>query len=76
MYGLKSKEVKRQYPVMLLRFLDFVRASGETIEQKCISFHEFVKETENRKALESELMCYISFQEDRIGKRKININYQ
>jgi len=71
-YGLKSKDVKRQYPVMLLRFLNFVNASEETIEQKCSSFYEFAKQTENRKALESELMRYISFQEDRVKNKEIS----
>jgi hypothetical protein len=71
-YALKSKDVKRQYPVMLLRFLNFIDLSGETVEEKCISLYEFARQLGNRKALESELMRYVRFQEDRIKKKEIN----
>ncbi len=71
-YALKSKDVKRQYPVMLLRFLNFTKVTGESIDEKCVSLYEFAKEIDNRKALESKLMEYVRFQEERISRKEIN----
>ena len=71
-YALKSKDVKRQYPAMLLRFLNFTNASGETIEEKCISLYDFSQKVENRKALESELMRYIHLQQSRVDNKEIS----
>ena len=70
-YALKSKDVKRQYPAMLSRFLSFINIEGETIEEKCNYFYNFAKSIENRKSLESELMRYIKFQEERIERKEI-----
>jgi hypothetical protein len=36
--ALKSKEVQRQYPNLLERFLDFCMFEGIDIEQKAINF--------------------------------------
>jgi len=66
-FALKSKDVKRQYPAMLMRFLNFTNASGETIEEKCNSLYNFSQKIENRKALESELMRYINFQQNKVN---------
>ena len=41
--ALKSKEVQRQYPNLLERFLDFCKFEGLDIEQKAIKFCDFVK---------------------------------
>jgi hypothetical protein len=41
--ALKSKEVQRQYPNLLERFLDFGRFEGLDVEQKATKFYEFVK---------------------------------
>ena len=71
-YALKSKDVKRQYPAMLSRFLNFIDIEGETIEEKCNFFYNFAKSIENRKALESELMRYIIFHEERIKRKEIS----
>ena len=71
-YALKSKDVKRQYPAMLSRFLNFIDIVGETIEDKCHLFYNFAKNVDNRKALESELMRYIIFQEERIKRKEIS----
>lgn len=71
-YALKSKDVKRQYPVMFQRFLEFIEAEGETLEEKCFSFYKFSVNLDNRKSLEYTLMKYISFQEERIKKREIS----
>ena len=70
-YALKSKDVKRQYPVMLSRFLNFIEEKGETLEERCLSLYNFAIKIENRKALEYQLMRYITFQEDRIKKNEI-----
>jgi hypothetical protein len=40
--ALKSKEVQRQYPNLLERFLDFCKFEGLDIEQKAIKFCDFV----------------------------------
>lgn len=69
---MKSKDVRRQYPVMLLRFLNFAKVTGDSIEEKCVSLYEFAKEINNRKALESKLMEYVRFQEERISRKEIN----
>ena len=71
-YALKSKDVIRQYPVMLSRFLIFINMEGETIEEKCNLFYKFANNIENRRALESELMRYIIFQEERIKRKEIS----
>jgi hypothetical protein len=71
-YALKSKDVKRQYPAMLSRFLNFLDIEGETIEDKCHFLYNFAKNVDNRKALESELMRYITFQEVRIQNKEIS----
>ena len=41
--ALKSKEVQRQYPNLLERFLDFCKFEGLDIEQKAIKFCDSVK---------------------------------
>jgi hypothetical protein len=41
--ALKSKEVQRQYPNLLTRFLDFSRFEGPDMEQETTKFCEFVK---------------------------------
>ncbi len=68
---MKSKDVKRQYLVMLQRFLNFIKAEGESIEEKCLSLYSFAIELDNRKALEYQLMSYIGFQEKRIDSKEI-----
>jgi hypothetical protein len=41
--ALKSNEVKRQYPNLLQKFLDFCKFEGIDIEQKAIKFSCFAK---------------------------------
>jgi hypothetical protein len=43
--ALKSKEVQRQYPSLLGKFLDFCKFEGLDIEQKAVKFCDFVKYT-------------------------------
>lgn len=71
-YALKSKDVKRQYPAMLSRFLKFINMDGGSIEEQCVSLCEFASSIDNRKALESELMRYINFHENRIAQKEIS----
>ncbi len=71
-YALKSKDVKRQYPVMLTRFLNFIDEKDETLEEKCLSLYKFAIQIENRKSLEYQLMRYIGFQEERIKRKEIS----
>ena len=71
-YALKSKDVKRQYPVMLSRFLNFIGSQGDSLEEKCESFYEFASSIDNRRLFESEFMRYISFQENRIARKEIS----
>jgi hypothetical protein len=42
--ALKSKEVQRQYPNLLGRFLDFCRFEGFDREEKAIKFCDFVRQ--------------------------------
>ena len=57
---------------MLMRFLNFTNAAGETIEEKCASLYNFSQKIENRKALESELMRYVQFQQGRVESKEIS----
>jgi hypothetical protein len=41
--ALKSREVKRQYPNLLEKFLDFCRFEGLDIEEKSQEFFHFTK---------------------------------
>ncbi|MDW0236737.1 MAG: hypothetical protein QOA08_10235 [Nitrososphaeraceae archaeon] len=42
--ALKSKEVQRQYPNLLEKFLVFCKFEGFDIEQKAIKFCDFVRQ--------------------------------
>ena len=57
---------------MLSRFLNFIGSQGDSLEEKCTSFYEFASLIDNGRMLESELMRYISFQENRIAKKEIS----
>jgi translation initiation factor 2B subunit (eIF-2B alpha/beta/delta family) len=57
---------------MLSRFLNFIGSTGESLEEKCESLYEFASSIDNHKLLESELMRYITFQENRIIKIEIS----
>ncbi len=41
--ALRSKEVRRQYPHLLERFLDFCKFEGLSLEDKVQSFYEFAE---------------------------------
>jgi hypothetical protein len=42
--ALKSREVQRQYPNLLEKFLDFCRFKGLDIQQKSLEFFRFTKD--------------------------------
>ena len=68
--ALKSKEVQRQYPNLLGRFLDFCKFQGDTVEDKAIKFLEF--STSNSLAeVEDAIIGFILFQKKRIEQKEI-----
>jgi hypothetical protein len=68
--ALKSKEVQRQYPNLLGRFLDFCRFEGLTVEEKSLKFYQFVKSS-SPEVLEDLVIKFVISQKDRIDKREI-----
>jgi hypothetical protein len=68
--ALKSKEVQRQYPNLLERFLDFCKFKGLDIEQKAIKFCDFVK-SKSKEEVEDLIIRFVLFQKDRIDKKEI-----
>ena len=71
--ALKSKEVQRQYPNLLERFLDFGRFEGLDIEQKATKFYEFVK-SKTSEEVEDLVIRFVLFQKERID-RQDNFSY-
>jgi hypothetical protein len=75
--ALKSKEVQRQYPSLLERFLDFGRFEGLDVEQKATKFYEFVK-SKTSEEVEDLVIRFVLFQKERIDrqdKREEKNNY-
>jgi hypothetical protein len=68
--ALKSKEVKRQYPNLLEKFLDFCKFEGPNIEQKATKFYLFAK-SKSQEELEDLVIRFILFQTERIDKGEI-----
>src|ERR671931_105230 len=68
--ALKSKEVQRQYPTLLGKFLDFCKFEGLNIEQKANKFCDFVK-SKSQEEVEDLIIRFILFQKDRIDKKEI-----
>lgn len=68
--ALKSKEVQRQYPNLLERFLDFCGFEGLDMEQKTTKFYEFVK-SRTAEELEDLVIRFVLFQKERIDRREI-----
>jgi hypothetical protein len=68
-FALKSKDVQRQYPSLLERFLNFVQIDG-TIEEKSNELYKLGKE--NTQLLQSHLIKYCIFQKERIKKNEIS----
>jgi hypothetical protein len=72
--ALKSKEVQRQYPNLLERFLDFCKFEGLDIEQKAIKFCDFVKSS-SQEEVEDLIIRFVLFQKERIDKKEIYIRH-
>lgn len=68
-YALKSKDVQRQYPSLLNRFLDFIQLRGD-MEEKCNQLFKVAKEDSS--LLQSYLIKYCIFQKERINKNEIS----
>jgi len=68
--ALKSKEVKRQYPNLLEKFLDFCKFEGHNVEQKATEFYLFAK-SKSLEELEDLVIKFILFQMERIDKGEI-----
>ena len=68
--ALKSKEVQRQYPSLLGKFLDFCKFEGLDIEQKAIKFCDFVK-SKPQEEVEDLIIRFVLFQKERIDKNEI-----
>jgi hypothetical protein len=56
--ALKSKEVKRQYPNLLEKFLDFCKLEGDNVEQKATKFYLFAK-SKSKEELEDLVIKFI-----------------
>ena len=68
--ALKSKEVQRQYPNLLERFLDFCNFEGLDVEQKAIKFCRFAK-SKSQEEVEDLVIRFVLFQKERIDKKEI-----
>jgi len=68
-FALKSKDVQRQYPSLLERFLNFVRIEG-SIEEQSNALYKLGRE--NNQLLQSHLIKYCIFQKERIKKNEIS----
>jgi hypothetical protein len=66
----KSKEVQRQYPILLSRFLDFCKFDGLDIEEKSLNFSLFVK-SKTQEEVEDLVIRFVLFQKERIDKKEI-----
>jgi len=68
-YALKSKDVKRQYPSLIEKFLDFLQLKGE-IENKCLELYKLAKDSPL--LLQSQLIKYCILQRKRIEDKEIS----
>jgi integrase len=68
--ALKSREVQRQYPNLLEKFLDFCRFEGLDIEQKSLEFFRFAKD-KSQDEVEDIIIRFVSFQKERIDRQEI-----
>jgi hypothetical protein len=68
--ALRSKEVQRQYPNLLERFLDFCKFEGLDVEDKAIKFSRFAK-SKSQEEIEDLVIKFVLFQKERIDKEEI-----
>jgi hypothetical protein len=68
-YALKSKDVQRQYPSLLAKFLNYLQPQGD-LEEKCNQLATLGKE--NSQLLQSHLIKYCMFHKERTIKNEIS----
>jgi len=68
-YALKSKDVQRQYPSLLDKFLNFIQLQGD-MEEKCNQLYKLGKE--NSQLLQSHFLKYCMFHKERTNKDEIS----
>lgn len=69
LYALKSKDVIRQYPSLIAKFLDFLQFKGD-IGQRCIELYKLAKD--EPVVLQSNLIKYCIFQRKRVENKEIS----
>ncbi len=70
-YALRAPETKRQYPRRFQVFLDFLKLSGLTVDEKVDLFYQLVKQ-KGRNWLESELITFFTYQNQRVERKEIS----
>ena len=68
MFGFKSPETRRQYPKLLLKFLDFLKLHG-TLEQKSTEFLNLANR--NPDHVENESTKFVMLHNERIYRKEI-----
>jgi len=68
--ALKSKEVQRQYPSLLSKFLDFCKFDGLDVEEKSLKFTHFAK-SKSQEEVEDTVIRFVLFQKERVDKKEI-----
>ncbi len=68
--ALKSREVRRQYPNLLERFLNFRRLEGLDVEQKALGFFRLAK-SDSQDEVEDLVIRFIISQKERIDRAEI-----
>ena len=69
LYAMKAQETKRQYPHRLDKFLTFMNLQG-TIQEKCARLYETA--IKNINLFQSNIIRFINFQKERIGRGEIS----
>ena len=69
MYALNSKDVKRQYPSLIGKFLDFLQFQGD-IKNKCDQLYKLAKD--DTLLLQSHLIKYCILQKERVNNKEIS----
>ncbi len=68
--ALKSREVQRQYPNLLDKFLDYGRFNGVNVEEKSNNFYLFAK-SKSPEEIEDLIIGFVFRQKERIDKGDI-----
>jgi len=68
LFGMKSKETKRQHPHRLDKFLVFLNLQG-TIQEKCTELYKIANENVN--AFQANIIRFINTQRERIERNEI-----